>query len=148
MTIWPGVTDLTTSRPTEGAGVSEGVPRASARELLGWKEGETLNINADLVAGKIASALRAEKLMLLTDVAGILDAEGELISSIDAAEAPGLIAAGVVRGGMIPKVNCALDALTSGVNKVHIIDGRTEHAVLLEVFTSGGIGTQLLESTP
>ncbi len=109
-------------------------------------DGETLNINADLVAGKVAGALRAEKLMLLTDVAGILDAEGKLLSSIDAGQVPGLIAAGVIRGGMIPKVNCALDALASGVNKVHIIDGRTEHAVLLEVFTSGGVGTQLLES--
>jgi len=111
-------------------------------------DGETLNINADLVAGKIAGALRAEKLMLLTDVAGILDADGALLSSIAAGEAPGLIADGVIRGGMIPKVTCALDALRSGVNKVHIIDGRTPHAVLLEIFTSGGVGTQLLETTP
>ncbi|MDF1555646.1 MAG: acetylglutamate kinase [Deferrisomatales bacterium] len=109
-------------------------------------DGETLNINADLVAGKIAGALRAEKLMLLTDVEGILDREGQLISSIQASQVPELIDGGVIRGGMIPKVNCALDALASGVKKVHIIDGRTEHAVLLEVFTSGGIGTQLLES--
>jgi acetylglutamate kinase len=111
-------------------------------------DGATLNINADLVAGKVAGALRAEKLMLLTDVAGILDADGQLISSIESPQVPGLIDAGVIRGGMIPKVNCALDALASGVNKVHIIDGRTQHAVLLEVFTSGGVGTQLLESQP
>jgi acetylglutamate kinase len=110
-------------------------------------DGETLNINADLVAGQIAGALRAEKLMLLTDVTGILDGDGELISSIDANEVPRLIDADVIRGGMIPKVNCALDALDAGVKKVHIIDGRVDHAVLLEVFTSGGIGTQLLEAT-
>jgi len=108
-------------------------------------EGQTLNINADLVAGKIAGALQAEKLMLLTDVEGILDAGGQLISSIGAGEVPSLIEGGVIRGGMIPKVNCALDALGYGVKKVHIIDGRIQHAVLLEVFTSGGIGTQLLE---
>ncbi|GAB4281403.1 MAG: acetylglutamate kinase [Deferrisomatales bacterium] len=107
-------------------------------------EGETYNINADLVAGRIAGALKAEKLVLLTDVEGILDADGRLLSTLDRDEVPGLIEAGVIRGGMIPKVHCALDALAEGVRKVHIIDGRVEHAVLLEVFTRGGVGTEIL----
>ncbi|MBE0617736.1 MAG: acetylglutamate kinase, partial [Proteobacteria bacterium] len=102
------------------------------------------NINADLVAGKVAGALRAEKLMLLTDVEGILDADGKLLSTIREAEAPGLVERRVIRGGMIPKLQCALDALAEGVNKVHIVDGRVQHAVLLEIFTRGGVGTEIL----
>ncbi|MBI5017225.1 MAG: acetylglutamate kinase [Deltaproteobacteria bacterium] len=107
--------------------------------------GETYNINADLVAGKVAGALAAEKLVLLTDVAGILDKDGQLLSTLRKGEIPGLIDRGVIRGGMIPKVQCALEALEDGVQKVHIIDGRLEHAVLLEIFTRGGVGTEILE---
>ncbi|RMG84190.1 MAG: acetylglutamate kinase [Candidatus Dadabacteria bacterium] len=109
------------------------------------EKGETYNINADLVAGRIAGALKAEKLVLLTDVEGILDAEGKLISTVRASEVPGLIEAGVLRGGMIPKVRCALDALEEGVGKVHIVDGRARHAVLLEIFTRGGVGTEIVK---
>ena len=107
--------------------------------------GETYNINADLVAGKVAGALRAEKLVLLTDVEGILDRDGNLLSTLRKGDIPGLIERGVIRGGMIPKVQCALDALDDGVKKVHIVDGRVEHAVLLEIFTRGGVGTEILE---
>jgi acetylglutamate kinase len=107
--------------------------------------GETYNINADLVAGKVAGALAAEKLVLLTDVAGILDKDGNLLSTLRKGEIPSLIERGVIRGGMIPKVQCALDALDDGVKKVHIIDGRLEHAILLEIFTRGGVGTEILE---
>jgi acetylglutamate kinase len=107
--------------------------------------GETYNINADLVAGKVAGALRAEKLVLLTDVEGIQDREGNLLSTLRKADIPGLVERGVIGGGMIPKVQCALDALDDGVKKVHIVDGRVEHAVLLEIFTKGGVGTEILE---
>jgi len=103
--------------------------------------GETYNINADLVAGRIASALKAEKLILLTDVAGISDKLGQLISTIDADEVNGLIDDGTISGGMIPKITCCRDAVLAGVNKTHIIDGRIEHACLLEIFTDKGIGT-------
>ena len=107
-------------------------------------EGETYNINADLAAGKIAGALKAEKFVLMTDVAGILDSKGQLIPTIHREEIDGLIKGMVITGGMIPKVQCALDALNDGVKKVHIIDGRMEHAVLLEIFTRGGVGTEIL----
>lgn len=106
---------------------------------------ETFNINADLVAGGVAGATKSEKLILLTDVAGVLDNNGKLISSIKASEVEGLIADGVIKGGMIPKLRCCLDALAQGVTKAHIIDGRTPHAVLLELFTDQGIGTQILQ---
>ena len=106
--------------------------------------GETYNINADLVAGKIASALRAEKLILLTDVEGLLDERKRLISTIDAKKAREYIEWGVISGGMIPKVNCCLDALGEGVAKTHIIDGRIKHALLLEVFTDVGVGTEIV----
>ena len=105
--------------------------------------GETYNINADLVAGKIAGALRAEKLILLTDVEGVKDKEGRLISTIDVARVPDLINDGTITGGMIPKVNCCLDAVEEGVHKTHIVDGRMEHACLLEIFTDKGIGTAI-----
>jgi acetylglutamate kinase len=106
-------------------------------------EGETYNINADLVAGKIAGALQAEKLILLTDVEGIKDREGRLISTIDVGRAPDLITDGTITGGMIPKVSCCVDAVNEGVRKTHIIDGRVEHACLLEIFTDKGIGTAI-----
>jgi acetylglutamate kinase len=103
--------------------------------------GETYNINADLVAGKIAGALRAEKLILLTDVEGVKSRDGHLISTIDISRIPDLINDGTISGGMIPKVNCCVEAIEQGVHKTHIIDGRMEHACLLEIFTDKGIGT-------
>ena len=106
-------------------------------------EGESYNINADLVAGKVASALKAEKLILLTDVPGIVDERDELICTLNTTRAKDLLKRGVVVGGMIPKVQCCLDALGEGVVKTHIIDGRVEHALLLEIFTDEGIGTQI-----
>ncbi|MDW7644283.1 MAG: acetylglutamate kinase [Desulfuromonadales bacterium] len=105
--------------------------------------GETYNINADLVAGKVAGALRAEKLILLTDVEGVKDKQGRLISTIDVDRVPDLINDGTISGGMIPKVNCCIDAVEEGVTKTHIIDGRMEHACLLEIFTDKGIGTAI-----
>ncbi|MBM4347823.1 MAG: acetylglutamate kinase [Deltaproteobacteria bacterium] len=107
------------------------------------EEGETYNINADLVAGKIAAALKAEKFILLTDVKGVLDEKKQLIPTLDVKQAKELISKKVISSGMIPKVNCCLDALNEGVNKTHIIDGTVEHAVLLEIFTDVGIGTQI-----
>jgi acetylglutamate kinase len=106
-------------------------------------EGETYNINADLVAGKIASALKAEKLILLTDVEGVLDENRRLIPTLEAKQAKTLMAEKVISSGMIPKINCCLEALEEGVTKTHIIDGRVEHAILLEIFTDVGIGTQI-----
>jgi acetylglutamate kinase len=105
------------------------------------RAGETYNINADLVAGRIASALKAEKLILLTDVTGVKDRQGELISTIDVDDVDGLIDDGTIAGGMIPKITCCRDAVIAGVQKTHIIDGRVEHACLLEIFTDQGIGT-------
>jgi acetylglutamate kinase len=107
-------------------------------------QGETYNINADLVAGAMAAALGAEKLILLTDVEGVMDKEENLISSLSAAVARQAIKDGVIHGGMIPKVNCCVQAVDQGVGKAHIIDGRKEHAVLLEVFTDVGIGTEIV----
>jgi acetylglutamate kinase len=106
--------------------------------------GETYNINADLVAGRIAAALGARKLILLTDTEGVLDGNGNLLSSMRMDETQQLIGDAVVKGGMIPKLNCCLDALRSGVRKAHIVDGRKKHAILLEVFTKGGIGTEIV----
>ena len=106
--------------------------------------GETYNINADLVAGKLSAALKASKLILLTDVPGVLDADGNLISSMDVDQAADLVRKGVLKGGMIPKVQCALDAVNGGVEKAHIIDGRVEHALLLEIFMDRGIGTEII----
>ncbi len=108
--------------------------------------GETYNINADLVAGAIAGALHADKLLLMTDVAGVLDANGSLISSMTIAEAESAISTELLRGGMIPKVQCAMDALRAGAGKVHIVDGRLPHAILLEMFTDAGIGTEILKT--
>ena len=109
-------------------------------------DGSSYNINADLVAGKVAEVLQAEKLMLLTNTAGILDREGELLTGLSLAEVDALIEDGTISGGMIPKVNCATDALRAGVRSAHIIDGRVDHAVLLELLTDQGIGTQLMPS--
>jgi len=106
--------------------------------------GESFNINADLVAGHIAGALRAEKLILMTDVAGVLDESGQLISSLRTSEVAPLRERGVISGGMIPKVNCCLEAVAAGVGKAHIIDGRQPHALLLEIFTRTGVGTQIV----
>ena len=105
------------------------------------EEGMSYNINADLVAGKLAQALAAEKLILLTNTPGLLDRDGGLITSVDVKGVEALIADGTIGGGMLPKVRCALDAVQGGVHTAQIIDGRVEHAVLLEVFTSAGMGT-------
>ena len=105
------------------------------------ESGRTYNINADLVAGQVAGALQAEKLILLTDVEGVMDKQGQLLNTIDIDAVQGLISDGTIAGGMIPKVNCCLDAIAAGVRKTHIIDGRMEHACLLEIFTDKGVGT-------
>ncbi len=107
-------------------------------------EGNTYNINADSVAGALASALKAEKLVLMTDVPGITDERGELVSSLDRKTLDQMVATGVVHGGMIPKVDAATACLEAGVSKVHIVDGRLDHAVLLEIFTQTGIGTEII----
>jgi acetylglutamate kinase len=107
--------------------------------------GETYNINADLVAGALAAALGAAKLILLTDVPGVLDRAGNLVSSLTRRQAVILIEEGAIAGGMLPKVKCCLEALDGGVAKAHILDGRTLHAVLLEIFTDPGVGTEIVE---
>jgi acetylglutamate kinase len=104
-------------------------------------DGQSYNINADLVAGKLAEVLKAEKLMLLTNTAGVLDKENNVLTGLNREKVQALINDGTIHGGMLPKINCALDAVSAGVNAVHIIDGRIEHAVLLEIFTDSGIGT-------
>jgi len=108
--------------------------------------GETYNINADLVAGAIAAALMAEKLILLTDVPGVLDRQGEMIHAMDEAMTLKLIDEGTIGGGMFPKVKCCLKALKGGVRKAHIVDGRLKHTILLEMFTDQGIGTEIVLS--
>ncbi|MEZ5436278.1 MAG: acetylglutamate kinase [Pseudomonadales bacterium] len=104
-------------------------------------DGQSYNINADLVAGKVAEALAAEKLMLLTNVAGLQDKAGKVLTGLTTAQVDDLIADGTIYGGMLPKIQCALDAVKHGVTSAHIIDGRVEHAVLLEIFTDHGVGT-------
>ena len=106
--------------------------------------GETYNINADLVAAAVAQALEAAKLILLTDVPGVLDQEGGLISSLNQETASEMLEKGIIKGGMIPKVQCCLQAVSQKVGKAHIIDGRITHAVLLEIFTDHGIGTEIV----
>ncbi len=108
------------------------------------REGQTYNINADVAAGKLAAALKAEKLILMTDVEGIKNKDGALIPTLQVAQAKKLIASGVIGEGMIPKVECCIDALRDGVAKTHIIDGRLPHAVLLEIFTYSGVGSQVV----
>ena len=105
------------------------------------EDGHSYNINADLVAGKIAEALNAEKLMLLTNTAGLLDKEGVLLTGLNAQSVEKLVKDGTIYGGMLPKIQCALEAVEAGVCSSHIIDGRVEHAVMLEVFTDEGVGT-------
>ena len=105
------------------------------------KDGFSYNINADLVAGSIAEALNAEKLILLTNTSGLLDSNDNLLTGLDAKKVDGLIADGTIHGGMLPKIGCALSAVKNGVKSTHIIDGRVPHAVLLEVFTDNGVGT-------
>jgi len=107
-------------------------------------DGNTYNINADSVAGALAAALKAEKLLLMTDVPGITDENGDLVSSLDRKTLDRLVTTGVVHGGMIPKVDAATFSLEAGVPKVHIVDGRVDHAVLLEIFTQTGIGTEIV----
>ena len=106
-------------------------------------DGETYNINADVVAGKIAEVLKAEKLVLLTNTPGVLDKAGELITGITPREIDAMVADGTLSGGMLPKIGSALDAARNGVNGVHIIDGRVEHALLLEILTDHGVGTMI-----
>jgi acetylglutamate kinase len=108
------------------------------------ESGESYNINADLVAGKLAEVLKAEKLMLLTNTAGVLDKDGQVVTGLVADEVNALINDGTISGGMLPKVGCALSAVNAGVNSAHIVDGRVPHSVLLEIFTDQGVGTQIL----
>lgn len=110
------------------------------------QDGAAYNINADLVAGKIAEVLKAEKLMLLTNVAGLMDKSGQVLTGLSTQQVDDLIADGTIYGGMLPKISCALDAVKSGVNSSHIIDGRVDHAVLLEIFTDTGVGTKISNS--
>ena len=108
------------------------------------ENGESYNVNADIVAGKIAEALAAEKLILLTDVDGIKDADGELLRTLSSEQVAQLVQTGVIGQGMIPKVECCVEALRGGVKKTHVIDGRKRHAVLLEIFTEEGVGTEVI----
>lgn len=112
------------------------------------EDGTTYNINADLVAGEIAEALEAEKLILLTDVEGIKDERGDLISTLGSEQAQTLIEQQTISAGMIPKVECCINALHGGVKKTHIIDGRVRHTILLEIFTKEGIGTEVVRRSP
>ena len=111
--------------------------------VAGSLDGETYNINADLVAGKLAEVLQAEKLMLLTNVSGLLGAEGNVLTGLNTHQVEELIEQGVIHGGMLPKIHCALEAVQGGVSSAHIIDGRVAHAALLEIFSDEGIGTQI-----
>lgn len=106
--------------------------------------GEPLNVNADLGAAAVAAHLRARKLLLMTDIDGVRGADGRVMPTIARGAVPGLIASGVIDGGMIPKLTCAVDALEAGVEKVHVVDGRVRHAVLLELFTDEGLGTEVV----
>jgi len=107
------------------------------------KDGESYNINADLVAGKLAEILKAEKLVVLTNTPGVLDKNGNLLTGLTAKKIDELFADGTISGGMLPKIGSALEAVKNGVNSCHIIDGRVEHALLLEILTSEGVGTQI-----
>ncbi len=112
------------------------------------ENGESYNINADLVAGKVAEALKAEKLMLLTNIAGLMDKEGQVLTGLTTAQVDDLIADGTIYGGMLPKIRCALEAVQGGVTTAHIVDGRVPNAVLLEIFTDTGVGTLITNSKP
>lgn len=111
-------------------------------------EGRSYNINADLVAGKVAEALDAEKLMLLTNVAGLMNADGEVLTGLTTGQVDALIADGTIHGGMLPKIRCALEAVKGGAKSAHIIDGRVPHATLLEIFTNAGVGTLITDEPP
>ena len=111
-------------------------------------DGESYNINADFVAGKVAEALKAEKLMLLTNIAGLMDKEGHVLTGLTTAQVDGLIEDGTIYGGMLPKIRCALEAVQGGVTTAHIVDGRVPNAVLLEIFTDTGVGTLISNSKP
>jgi acetylglutamate kinase len=106
-------------------------------------DGQSYNINADLVAGKLAQVMHAEKLMLLTNTSGVLDKDGKVMTGLSATRVTALIDDGTISGGMLPKVRSALEAVNAGVNSAHIVDGRVEHAVLLEIFTDRGVGTMI-----
>lgn len=110
-------------------------------------QGRSYNINADLVAGKMAEVLNAEKLMLLTNVAGLQDKQGEILTGLSTEEVDNLICDGTIHGGMLPKIRCALEAVNNGVTSAHIIDGRVPNAVLLEIFTDSGVGTLITNQT-
>jgi len=110
-------------------------------------DGVSFNINADLVAGKLAEHLKAEKLILLTNTAGLLDKENRVLTGLTTADVKRLVADGTIHGGMLPKINCALEAVANGVASAHIIDGRVPHSTLLEIFTDQGVGT-LISNTP
>ncbi|MBD2857428.1 acetylglutamate kinase [Spongiibacter sp. KMU-158] len=110
-------------------------------------DGASYNINADLVAGKVAEVLKAEKLMLLTNIEGLLDKSGKVLTGLSTKQVDGLIEDGTIYGGMLPKIGCALDAVKAGVTSAHIIDGRVPHAVLLEIFTDTGVGTLITNKT-
>ena len=109
--------------------------------VAGGPDGQTYNINADLVAGKLAEVLQAEKLILLTNVSGLLDADGNTLTGLSTEQVQELITSGVIHSGMLPKIQCAVSAVHSGVASAHIIDGRVDHAALLEIFSDEGIGT-------
>ena len=111
-------------------------------------DGESYNINADFVAGKVAEALKAEKLMLLTNIAGLMDKEGHVLTGLTTAQVDGLIEDGTIYGGMLPKIRCAREAVQGGVTTAHIVDGRVPNAVLLEIFTDTGVGTLISNSKP
>jgi acetylglutamate kinase len=110
------------------------------------KDGQSYNINADLVAGKLAEVLRAEKLVVLTNTPGVLDRNGQLLTGLTPKGIDALVAEGTLSGGMLPKISSALDAARGGVKSVHIIDGRVEHALLLEILTDQGVGTHIRSS--
>ena len=107
------------------------------------EQGDTYNINADFVAAAISSSLKAKKLILLTDVQGVLDEQEQILSSLNKRDAVALNESGVAKGGMIPKLKCCLEAVESGVEKAHILDGRVENSIILELFTRAGIGTEI-----
>jgi acetylglutamate kinase len=107
--------------------------------------GQSYNINADYAAGSVAASLNAEKLFLLTDIDGVLDKEGKLISRVDQASAKRMIADGTISGGMIPKIECCMEAIANGVSSAHIVNGTLLHALLLEIFTDKGVGTMFVE---
>ncbi|MFT5888082.1 MAG: acetylglutamate kinase [Zhongshania sp.] len=111
-------------------------------------DGASYNINADLVAGKVAEVLKAEKLMLLTNIEGLMDKSGKVLTGLTTEQVDALIADGTIYGGMLPKIGCALSAVNAGVHSAHIIDGRVPHAVLLEIFTDTGVGTLITNTRP